>query len=103
MESLTALLLQDLKDTCEEQRGSNSMDYTTEVSNFGHYQLSEICFIYRTRYFDNGLFPNLQEIGTFWRGGRLDCSVDFVRTVWRGLKLLASAGNCILVPRHSRP
>jgi hypothetical protein len=51
--SLTVLLLQDLKATCEEQQGSNSMESTTEVSNFGHYQLSEICFICRTRRFEN--------------------------------------------------
>jgi len=65
LESLTVLLLQDLKVTCEEQQGSNSMDSTTEVSNFGHYHLSEICFIYRTLCFYSWLFPNLQEIGTF--------------------------------------
>jgi hypothetical protein len=76
LESLTVLLLQDLKATCEEQQGSNSMDSTTEVSNFGHYQLSEIRFIYRKRRFDIWLFPNLQEIGTFWIGIHVDCSVD---------------------------
>jgi hypothetical protein len=53
LESLTILLLQDLKATCEEQQGFNSMDSTTEVSNFGHYQLSEISFIYRKRPLDN--------------------------------------------------
>ena len=72
MESLTVLLLQDLKATCEELQGSNSMESTTEVSNFGHYQLSEICLVYRTCRFDNWLFFNLQEIGTFWIGKRVD-------------------------------
>jgi len=76
LESLTVLLLQDLKATCEEQQGSISMENTTEVSNFGHCHLYEISFIYRTRRFDNWLFPNLQEIGTFWTGICVDCSVD---------------------------
>jgi hypothetical protein len=53
IESLTEFLLQDLKATCEEQRGYNPMNSTTtEVSNFKHYQLSEVCFMYRTRRFD---------------------------------------------------
>jgi len=53
LRSTTVLLLQDLKAKCEEQQGSNSMDSTTEVSNFGHYQLSEICFIYCKHRLDN--------------------------------------------------
>jgi hypothetical protein len=76
IESLITFLLQDLKATCEEQRGSNSMNSTTtEVGNFGHCQLSEVYFMYRTRRLDVWLFPNLQEIGTFWIGGRVECSV----------------------------
>jgi hypothetical protein len=43
--SLIVLSLQDLKATREELQDSNSMDSTTEVSNFGHYQLSEMCYM----------------------------------------------------------
>ena len=71
LRSLTVLLLQDLKATCEEQQGSNSMDSTTEVSNFGHYQFSEIGFLHCMHRLDNWLFPwyvLARNTGTLQRG-----------------------------------